>query len=586
MKRGGHQDSAPRNTPPISVSHDVDRPSLARRGASQAFLQSPKFPKPPYINYNSSNGALAAASFVGSGGRKELFTVRDGGLSARQDNMENPRPSVYRETFREDLKGDVGNLQAQSREQSPSYRAAHLAALKAPTLRGDDASDISTTARQMSLHCNVRGEPPTAMRAQSDTSAPVTSSLVQLYESKRTTKPSASGTHSIRYASRPLPKNASPKSIKTLARATTSAISLPSPQQPPFTKSWPSHTGVIVVPARLADTSPKIATGSRQNPSKPPPQGSQPNLDGPTDGNGRLPTVHDTTGGLNLSKLDVERVSTPLTEAHSEIPSYSTRESDHLFAMHLPPESQKPSPTQASRVFDEGGQKLRSTRPHQGIARASDTFVPQLSVDSLANAMVASSLASSRAPSPSRPPPPPPRRHGKPHLFNRNHSQDLVSRTPSPAKGMRQTMREAQKSDDEAEHKQKSHLVRKHPNKHHEGDRKRYRSQVTERERKRFEGVWAANKGLLLPSSSSNMVLNVVVRDIWRRSRLPDDVLEEVWDLVSLQDLDRLEREEFVVGMWLIDQRLKGNKLPIKVSESVWSSAKRLTGITVPRNRR
>ena len=582
MKRGGHQDSAPRNTTPFSVSYDVDRPSLARRGASQAFLQSPELPKPPYINYSSSNGALAAASFVGSGGRKEVFKVRDGGLPALQDNMEDPRPSTCSQTYREHLKGDAGNLQARSREQSPSYRAAHLAVLKAPTLRGDVASDISTNARQMSLHCNVRGEPPTAMRSQSDTSAPVTSSLVQLYESKRRTKPSASSTHSIRYASRPLPNNASPKSIKTLARATTSAISLPSPQQPPLKTPWPSHSGVIVVPATLADTSPKIATGSRHNASEPPPQGSQPNSDGPPDGNGNVPTLRDTIGGLNLSKLDVETVSTPLTEAHSEMPSRSTREHDDVF----PPGSQKPSPIQASRVLDEGGQKLQSTRPHQGIARASDTFVPQLSVDSLANAMVASSLASSRAPSPSRPPPPPPRRHGKPHLFNRNHSQDLMSRTPSPAKGMRQTMREAQKSDDEAEHKQKSHLMRKHPNKHHEGDRKRYRSQVTERERKRYEGVWAANKGLLLPSSSPNTVLNVVVRDIWHRSRLPDDVLEEVWDLVSLQDLNRLEREEFVVGMWLIDQRLKGNKLPIKVSESVWSSAKRLTGITVPRNRR
>ena len=153
----------------------------------------------------------------------------------------------------------------------------------------------------------------------------------------------------------------------------------------------------------------------------------------------------------------------------------------------------------------------------------------------------------------------------------------------------------------DAHKKGKSHLVRKHQHKHHEGDRKRYRTQVTERERKRFEGVWAANRGLLLSSSSAvdpalmssstmtnnNVVLNVVVKDIWQRSRLPDDVLEEVWDLaVSSQETDRLGREEFVVGMWLIDQRLKGNKLPIKVSDSVWASVRRLPGIKVPRNRR
>lgn len=87
-------------------------------------------------------------------------------------------------------------------------------------------------------------------------------------------------------------------------------------------------------------------------------------------------------------------------------------------------------------------------------------------------------------------------------------------------------------------------------------------------------------------SEPASEVLNIVVRDIWRRSRLPDDVLEEVWDLVNVDDGDSIGREEFVVGMWLIDQRLKGNKLPIKVSESIWSSVRRLTGTKAPKNRR
>ena len=143
-------------------------------------------------------------------------------------------------------------------------------------------------------------------------------------------------------------------------------------------------------------------------------------------------------------------------------------------------------------------------------------------------------------------------------------------------------MREPLKSDDEVEfRKKKGHIVRKHPHKHHEGDRKRYRNQVTERGRKRYEGVWAANKGLLMEPESADSVLNIVVRDIWSRSRLPDDVLEEVWDLVDTRDNGRLGREEFVVGLWLIDSRLKGNKLPPKVSESMWASVRRLTGIKV-----
>lgn len=172
---------------------------------------------------------------------------------------------------------------------------------------------------------------------------------------------------------------------------------------------------------------------------------------------------------------------------------------------------------------------------------------------------------------------------------------------------MRQTMRKP-RSDSEDEGTKKRVKTRnplnmkKHPNKHNEGNRKRWRDIVTERERKRYEAVWASNKGLYMSpdlmhvhattmaplelqhtSRSSifpmdpaedykNVVLNIVARDIWSRSRLPHDVLEEVWDLVDRNAKGYLEKEEFVAGLWLIDQRLKGRKLPVKVSGSVWES--------------
>ena len=228
----------------------------------------------------------------------------------------------------------------------------------------------------------------------------------------------------------------------------------------------------------------------------------------------------------------------------------------------------------------------------------------QLTVDSLADAMVASSLASSRAPSPQKTQLPPPRRHAKPHsLFHRTHSADTHSRTPSPSKGMRQTMRGPPKSDEEKEKDRRSkrnRFIKKHPHKHHEGSRKRWRDQITDVERKRYEGVWAANKGLLIipppptalnnpleevesDQAQANCVLNIIARDIWSRSHLPDRVLEEVWDLVDHRGAGILSREEFVVGTWLIDQRLKGRKLPMKVSDSVWYSARGLVGIKIRR---
>jgi hypothetical protein len=97
--------------------------------------------------------------------------------------------------------------------------------------------------------------------------------------------------------------------------------------------------------------------------------------------------------------------------------------------------------------------------------------------EDLANAMVASSLATSRASSPSKlaPPSTTPRRH--------NHLSHFGSRTPSPtkstkkAKGMRHTLRDSESSSSDSEteqhpygkHKKKRHLRPKHPNKHHEG---------------------------------------------------------------------------------------------------------------------
>ncbi|KLJ09724.1 hypothetical protein EMPG_14847 [Blastomyces silverae] len=211
-----------------------------------------------------------------------------------------------------------------------------------------------------------------------------------------------------------------------------------------------------------------------------------------------------------------------------------------------------------------------------------------LSESSLAGALAASSLASSRAPSPSKknpPPPPPPHRGSRSRAsLNPLHSPHKnESRTPSPTKGMRQTLRQEPKSDDEAKRLkkfQRHRIIKTHPNKHREGDRKRWRDRITDRERKRYEGVWAANRGLLIherspPGSGAplrDMVLNLVVRDIWSRSRLQPIVLGQIWDLVCHHGRRMLTRQEFVVGMWLIDQCLKGRKLPIKVSQSVWDS--------------
>lgn len=124
----------------------------------------------------------------------------------------------------------------------------------------------------------------------------------------------------------------------------------------------------------------------------------------------------------------------------------------------------------------------------------------------------------------------------------------------------------------------KSHLRKLQSGKHahHEGSRRRWRDEVTPRERKRYEAVWASNRGMHVPvlpgGQPSEYVVNVVVREIWKRSRLPGDELAEVWALVDREGRGALGRQAFVVGMWLIDQRLRGRKIPLRVSDSVWGS--------------
>lgn len=295
--------------------------------------------------------------------------------------------------------------------------------------------------------------------------------------------------------------------------------------------------------------------------------------------------------------------------------------------------SSTPTRTESPPVFDPASRTLTpkalpprsaSTRPVTPAfsVRQNLTGSSQLHIDSLSDAMMAGSLASARhTPVPGAgtrtpPPVPPSRRMGG--------TRKAASRAPSPHH-MRKTLRDHRpKSDDEDARRphHKKGLINSKKHTHHEGSRRRWREEITERERKRYEAVWASNRGLFLvpaPVSTaqtysdpelnlrtqphthrvggggapavrdrsheelSEHVASVVVRDIWSRSRLPEPELAEVWDLVYGLGQEggprvraALSKSEFVVGTWLIDQRLRGRKIPPRVGDSVWSSAKGL----------
>ncbi|KAI1131501.1 hypothetical protein F5Y10DRAFT_59260 [Nemania abortiva] len=260
--------------------------------------------------------------------------------------------------------------------------------------------------------------------------------------------------------------------------------------------------------------------------------------------------------------------------------------SDDTFVSASSAPSPAPSPQPSSPVRQSPRhQTLDASRPSRPLLRHSISIplpprphVLQTSsnsrLDSLTNAIVAGSLASARAtPTTTKPPTPPPPRKQTPHM-----RQTL--RVP-------RSMSEEELTGAKSPHKTKplGKLSSRKKHAHHEGARKRWREEITAHERQRYEGVWASNRGLLLDGlnaaanglrdiDTSQLVANVVVRDIWTRSRLPVDELAEVWDLVDTQGKGALDKSQFVVGMWLIDQRLRGRKIPRKVSDSVWGSAK------------
>jgi len=571
---------------PIDVKHRA----AAFQGASYAFSKAPRPTKPLPNTYSDTNGAFAAASSAGLGKRREERQP-DG---ASWDRPQADRPSIT-------MTGTTGPVEtrvparqtSQCREQSPSHIAALLATSRATPTRTVSTSSKPSSRRPSPLQSM---EDLTGASLMNQTLSADATSLVKLFESKQPQM--APITHSVRYVNKLPPSIASPTPIRPLKRSSIStSVSLRTfsaaqgRERGSTISGRPSHVGAAAVAARLAGPLVPVGTSTK----RPVPMESMPRSRPESPGRrqiGKGPSLdgsHHRIEGSTVSNKDptesfLNNVATGLRSRPARLPSrptLPTRRSEPVAV---------PASTSISRRTPPSYQTLDKqisdpVRLGREITRSSDSYVPQLTVDSLANAMVASSLASSRAASPTKHPPlPPPRRHPKHSLFH-HHSQE-ESRTPSPAKGMRQTLREPLKSDDEDDfRKHRSHRVRKHPNKHHEGDRKRYRNEVTERERKRYEGVWAANKGLL-DAEPSTAVINVVVRDVWKRSRLPDDMLEEVWDLVDTQLLGKLEKEEFVVGLFLIDQRLKGNKLPSKVSDSIWSSVRRLSGINVPRNRR
>lgn len=532
-----------------------------------AFGKPPVKPKPEVNTYSGRNGALAAAT-------RSTTTSRDKS-TASLDNSGDSDQLVYQRTGESSNNGSAidfgrrmispdrtnGLLHPQDQTKSASFIAATIAASRSVTPNHTGQSQQMAPLRRRSSF--TQRPSPSSVRSLSSrssldrldtTSIPPTTSLIGMFE--RQAPPIT--THQP-IPQRPIPattSNVPTKPIPPTARIPPSRsekkqrpeIKSPKPTRSPSTIKRVLEAPVVLPKPRKPA---KITNATSNRESEPPKQ---------------LQAVRSHS--IPASKpIPIPSKTRPRKEV-----VYDSASSNDSFVS-----ATEYKPSLRASINDQN--RLLSTASAQSHNSSA-------AVDSLANAIVASSLASSRAASPSRksylspPPPPPSRRH---HLFHTSSNE--ISRTPSPGKPVefRTTMRKPKDDEDESEKKRRSrkNLMKKHPNKHHEGDRKRWRNEVTERERKRYEAVWASNKGLFTGPGYENEVSSLVARDIFSRSRLHRDVLEEVYVLIDRQGNGMLHKEEFVVGLWLIDQRLKGRKLPIRVTDSVWWSVGIMRGIKV-----
>jgi hypothetical protein len=535
--------------------------SAALKGAALAFGKPPVKPKPQANTYSGNNGALAAATKVGGAqnpndkaSASKFHGPQDGQKQGHLDIFENPdgRQSVnhaeqivaHQRHGNSVLEGNKLLRPRAEQTKSASFLAANIAASRSPSVSPNVTGQqqrFSTGGGWERTMTSPRSPSPLKSSISSRgsdqpldlTSIAPTTSLIDMFEQNKARSSNLSQTRPALLAAQ--------RSVNSLIQQKASV---------PTKLRTPS-------PPSLNPRRPEIMTRI------------SPNQETSTSGSGSPIKPHNPLG----TSKPISIPSKPETTSSPKNDIEETSSDDSFVS------ASDRRPSFRAEVYQQ------KRRVHSTSQLSMDSAV---TVDSLANAIVASSLASSRAASPSRnlraPAPPPSRRSPRSHHLL-HHGE--TSRSASPAKpiSLRTTMRKPkldEEPDEGAKRRmKKAHLMKKHPNKHHEGDRKRWRDEITERERKRYEAVWASNKGLHLPSgpSAESSVCNLVVRDIWSRSRLNNDVLEEVYALVDRTGQGSLGKEEFVVGLWLIDQRLKGRKLPIRVSDSVWHSVGVLRGM-------
>ena len=515
-----------------------DKPSAALQGAAQAFSARPANFNALSTVQSTANGAAAAAAAAGA---RSVLKSGPAPRPIKQSELYRPIPI-----------------------KSPSHSAAQAASARASPQKEAVFEKISSEPTE--IYASKKSPKPIR--------DPIRKQNAEVEEEHRSGRPWQDNTIAIPQPVRPLPHSAALTAILGLDPEISPGSTPYSPSPPAMTANSTVGISAARVAAKRATPAAQIADHSSNAPVEDTPWQSLRSINS-------LPSSND---GLQTS-LDMEPLS-PFPSFHDravQIEQIKPRNEQDLHTeFSLDSGSAASSAMKATTSVDESVQSAFKSLPKHAIA---------------ADAIIAWSVASSRAASPTKGVRPPTlRRRSKSFGVFHHHqspSEHHSLQLNAPIHKLKHTLRKHHQADEDDEENEiakrgRRHFIRKHQHKHHEGDRKRWRDRVTEKERKRYEGVWAANRGLFTfwdfrttefenssrPPTEMDAVLNIVVRDVWERSRLPRGELEEVWDLVARENANTLRRDEFVVGLWLLDQRLKGRKLPTRVSSSVWASVR------------
>ncbi|KAF9092486.1 Increased rDNA silencing protein [Mortierella sp. GBA35] len=72
--------------------------------------------------------------------------------------------------------------------------------------------------------------------------------------------------------------------------------------------------------------------------------------------------------------------------------------------------------------------------------------------------------------------------------------------------------------------------------------------------------------------SKGEYIEGAKVHGIYVRSRLDSPTLAQIWDLVDVDNAGRLNKAQFCMGLYLIDERLGTGLIPLEVSDELWVS--------------